>query len=247
MVALFSHSKRKEWFMNILVTGGTSGIGRCVVERLTKDGHNVAFVGRNTQRGKEVVDATGATFFAADLSDVSDCERIAREYFSEYGFCDVLINNAGLWTQGPLTSTPVKEIQDVFAINSVSPIVLTHQFLQYMEKAIDAGEQKGARILFVNSLAGLNAKADRSVYFATKWAITGFARSLALEVAPKNIAVTNVCPGYINTELFDHGGYPRDASDALDPQAVADAISYVIELPDGVHVTEFTIKPTLYI
>lgn len=233
--------------MNILVTGGTSGIGRCLVKRLTKDGHSVVFVGRNKERGQEVSQITGAPFIEADITVAAECERVTNEYYELFSTCDVLINNAGLWTEGPLTSAPVKEIEDVFAINSISPILLTQQFVRRIEKALDAGQQKGARILFINSLAGLNAKADRSVYFATKWAITGFARSLALELAPKNIGVTNVCPGYINTELFDHGGYPRDASDALDPQAVADAIAYVVDLPDGVHISEFTIKPTTYI
>lgn len=233
--------------MNVFVTGGTSGIGRCLVERLAKDGHAVVFVGRNQQRGQEVAQSAGATFIAADITVASECERVTKEYYELFSTCDVLINNAGLWTEGPLTSAPVKEIEDVFSINSVSPILLTQQFVRRMEKSIDGGHQTGARILFINSMAGLNAKADRSVYFATKWAITGFARSLALELSPKNIGVTNVCPGYINTELFDHAGYPRDASDALDPNWVADAISYVIALPEGVHISEFTIKPTTYI
>ncbi|HMS24339.1 MAG TPA: SDR family oxidoreductase [Acidimicrobiia bacterium] len=232
--------------MNILITGGTSGVGRCVVECLTKEGHAVAFVGRNEDRGREVAQSTGATFIAADITSATECERVTEVFFAHFDQCDVLINNAGLWTQGNLIDAPVKEIEDVLAINTLSPIILTKYFLEHIEKAVDSKAQGSARIIFVNSLAGLNAKAQRSVYFASKWAITGFARSLSIELGPKNIAVTNVCPGYINTELFEHGGYPRDASDAMDPHAVADAIAYILSLPSEVQIGEITIKPTKY-
>lgn len=250
MVDFFACAKRTSGEgkrMNIFITGGTSGIGRCAVETLTTQGHNVTFVGRNSERGAEVSSTTGATFVQADLTQSSECERVTEEYFSRVSHCDALVNNAGLWTQGNLIDADVSEIHDVFAINTLSPVILTRYFLTHLSSDVKSGKQTGARIVFVNSMAGLSTKAERSVYFATKWAITGFARSLALELAPENIAVTNLCPGYINTELFDHGGYPRDASEALDPVHVAEAISHVISLPDGVHISEMTIKPTQYI
>ena len=233
--------------MNVLITGGTSGIGKCLVERFTREEFNVTFVGRNKERGSEVAKNTGATFIEADISNVEGCQIVFDEFYKDYKNCDVLINNAGLWTQGPLVQAHLAEIQDVLAINTLAPIILTRLFLERIESEVDKKNQNSARIFFVNSMAGLNAKADRSVYFASKWAITGFARSLSMELSPKNIAVTNVCPGYINTELFDNGGYPRDSSDALDPNAVADSIFYAATLPDGVQVGEITIKPTKYI
>jgi short-subunit dehydrogenase len=231
--------------MNVLVTGGTSGIGKAIVELLSLSNHNVVFSGRDQQRGADVEQMSGASFVRADLSLVSDCERLVEEYFAMYDTCDVLINNAGLWSEGKLVDTSIDEIEKVFAINAVAPIVLTKLVV---EKMLAVKEPQAARrIIFVNSIAGLNSKAEREVYSSSKWAITGFARGLTAELAPEGIGVTNLCPGAVATELFNHGGYPRDTSDMMDPDAVAQAVEYIISLPSSVVINEMLIKPTSYI
>lgn len=232
--------------MNILVTGGTSGIGKSTVELLSLSGHNVVFVGRNQERGAEVEQISGATFIAADISKPQECERVTNEYFSIFDTCDVLINNAGLWTEGKLETIDVEEIEKVLIINTLSPIVLTRYMLPKMKKAIEDKQQTSARIIFINSQAGLIAKAQRATYNASKWAITGFARSLALEVAQDNIGITNFCPGYIATELFDHAGYPRDTTGAIEPTDIAETIKYILDMPQNISINEIGIKPTTY-
>lgn len=231
--------------MNILVTGGTSGIGKAIVELLTINNHAVVFTGRNEQRGSDIALATGAHFIQADLLHLQECSRIVEEFYSLHDTCDVLINNAGVWSEGKLVDTPVEEIEKVFAINSLAPIVLTKAVVEKMLTTKELGTTP--RVIFVNSIAGLNSKAEREVYSASKWAITGFARGLTQELAPEGIGVTNLCPGAVDTELFNHGGYPRDTSDMMNPASVAQAVDYVISQPASVVVNELLIKPTTYI
>ena len=231
--------------MKILITGGTSGIGKAIVKDLAND-HDVAFIGRNEDRGTALAEETGAHFLKADLTDAQECAFVVDKFYGLYGQCDVAILNAGLWTEGAIEEADADEINKVFEINTISPVVFTSEIVKRMKKSIESGEQKSARILFTNSQAGLAPKALRSVYNASKWAITGFARSLSLELSPDNIGVTNLCPGYVGTELFENAGYPRDTDGSMAPDNIASAVRFIVELPAEVTVNEFGIKPTLY-
>ncbi len=233
--------------MNIFITGGTSGIGKSIVELLSLSGHNVVFVGRDAKRGADVEQISGGTFIRADLSNMQECARAVDEYFQLYDTCDVLINNAGLWTEGKLEAADPKEIEKVIEINTLSPIIITQYMVSKIRSLQNSEKQENAKILFINSIAGLNAKAERSVYNASKWAITGFARSLNLELGKEKISVTNICPGYVQTELFDHAGYSREIHGAMEPSNVAEAVQYIINLPNDVNIGEISIKPTSYV
>ena len=102
------------------------------------------------------------------------------------------------------------------------------------------------RIINVISQAGLNAKAERSVYNASKWAITGFTKSMQQELKPAHIAVTGFYPGALNTGLFDKSGNSRDMSRALDPKQAAEMLAFLCNLPENVDVPEIGIQNLEY-
>lgn len=232
--------------MKIFITGGTSGIGKQTVELLVSSSHEVIFSGRDADRGNKIAIATGAKFIQGDLFTIDGCKKLADQYFQAQDYCDVLINNAGIWTEGTLEDTSDEEITNVFSVNSIAPIVLSKYFSSKMKVSIKAGNQDYARLVFVNSIAGLTSKAEREVYCATKWAITGFARGLSQELSPHKISVTNLCPGSIDTELFNHGGYPRDTSGMMDAAIVANSIKYIVDQPGNVQISELALHPTSY-
>jgi short-subunit dehydrogenase len=118
----------------------------------------------------------------------------------------------------------------------------------YMTKAVvPAMKQRGSgRIINVISQAGLGAKAERAVYNSSKWAMTGFTKSMQLELRPHGIAVTGFYPGALNTHLFDKTGNSRDMSRALEPEIAADAVVYVCGLADHVEVPEIGIGSLRY-
>ncbi len=233
--------------MKVLITGGTSGIGKKTVELLSSNGHEVIFSGRDEKRAKHLEQATGAQFILCDISTVEGCAHLTQQYFDLHESCDVLINNAGLWSEGTIDNTSVREIEKVFAINTIAPIILSKYFIAKMKDSIDSGIQDHSKLIFVNSIAGLTSKAQREVYSSSKWAITGFTRGLSDELSEHKISVTNLCPGAVDTELFEHGGYPRDTSSMMDPIAVANAIKYIVDQPRDVKIKELAIQPSNYI
>jgi len=233
--------------MKIFITGGTSGIGKQTVELLSTQSHQVIFSGRDQKRGDELAMSTNSEFIRGDISTCEGCEDLANRYFELHAHCDVLINNAGIWTEGTIGDTSVQEIEKVFSINSIAPIILSKLFIAKMDEHIQEGSQEYGRIIFVNSVAGLTSKAEREVYCASKWAITGFTKGLSQELSDHKISITNLCPGSVDTELFDNGGYPRDTSAMMDPKVVANAIGYIINQPADVQIQELVVHPTSYI
>lgn len=107
-------------------------------------------------------------------------------------------------------------------------------------------KQHGGRIINVVSQAGLMAKAERAPYNASKWAITGFTKSMQQELKPTKIAVTGFYPGAMNTRIFEKSGDSRDMSQALDPAVAADALACVCKLPANIDVPELGIQSLDY-
>jgi len=103
-------------------------------------------------------------------------------------------------------------------------------------------KRKTGTIVNIISQAGLYAKPNMSVYFASKWAITGFTKSIQVELAEHNIRVTGVYPGKLNTRLFQKAGIEKDMRNAIDPEEVAKAIQFILQYDDTIVVPEFGIK-----
>lgn len=142
------------------------------------------------------------------------------------GPVDCVINNAGLWIEGPLDELDPARIHEVLEVNTLGTINLTKAVLPGMK------QQKAGRIININSQAGLYTKAERGVYNASKWAITGFTKSLQEELAPFGIGVTGMYPGKLNTDLFKKAGNEKNMADALDPTEVAKTIEFILGLDD---------------
>jgi 3-oxoacyl-[acyl-carrier protein] reductase len=187
---------------NVLVTGGSRGIGLAISRRLAAAGYNVIAVAR-----RESDELTGAIrdaiaqgagvlhFRAFDLSDIDAIPSFVKGVRDEFGALYGLVNNAGIGTEGLLATMHNTEIEALLRLNVLSPVILTKYVVRQM-MADGAG-----RIVNMSSIIATTGYNGLSVYGATKAAATGFTRSLAREVGKLGITVNAIAPGFVDTEL----------------------------------------------
>lgn len=161
----------------VLVTGGSRGIGKKAAEKFESEGYIVYTPGRNEM----------------DLSDDESVECYIKSH-SQQGF-DVIVNNAGINEINKITDVTDNEIQQMININLVAPIKIIRGFTETMKK------NKYGRIVNIGSIWAIVSKPGRSIYSVTKNGIHGLTNALAVELAPHNILVNTVCPGFTLTEL----------------------------------------------
>jgi NADP-dependent 3-hydroxy acid dehydrogenase YdfG len=225
---------------HVLITGGSAGLGKVTAKKLLEAGYKVTILSHNETNTKAAADELGCDYVVADVADNQAVETAITAVEAKRPV-DVLINNAGIWVQGLLEENDPAKIHRVIEVNTLGPIYGTRAIVPAMKK-------RGAgKIIIINSQGGLYAKAERGVYAASKWALTGFAKAMKAELKPHNISVISMHPGAIkDTNIFKDSGRIRDMSQALEPEIVAAAIIYVCGLPDGVNVPELGIETLTY-
>ena len=187
---------------NVLVTGGSRGIGLAIARRIAGAGYNViALARRESDELREAIRAVaergrgGLHFKAFDLSDTDAIPALVRELRDEFVAIYGLVNNAGIGTEGLLATMHNSDIEALIRLNVLSPIILTKHLVRHM-MADGAG-----RIINISSIIASTGYNGLSVYGATKAAATGFTRSLAREVGKLGITVNAIAPGFVDTEL----------------------------------------------
>jgi len=185
--------------MNIFITGGSKGIGRAIVEKLSPINNNIIFTcNHSVETAKDLAKLfPNSSFYTCDLRDFEQCSIISQEVISKFGRIDVLINNAG-YDNDALFSKMDKQIwDDVLNVNLNSIFNFTKLFLPLMI------ENGWGRIVNVTSIAGFTGAFGKSNYAAAKAGIVGFTKSLAMELGSKGITVNAVAPGAIETDMLN--------------------------------------------
>jgi 3-oxoacyl-[acyl-carrier protein] reductase len=187
---------------NVIVTGGSRGLGLGIAEALAADGFQVIAIARKPTEGfnavSERVAAAGRgalKFYAADLADIEAIPALVKSVRREFGAIYGLVNNAGLGTGGLLSAMSDQAMAQLVTLNIHSPIALT----KYVSRSMMT--QKGGRIVNISSIVASDGFKALSVYSATKAALIGFTRSLARELGPLDITVNAVAPGFIETDM----------------------------------------------
>src|SRR5580698_4730982 len=192
---------------NVLVTGGSRGIGLAISRRIAKAGYKVIAVARReSDELKNAIGeiarggAGGLHFRAFDLSEIDAIPGFVKALRDQFGPLYGLVNNAGIGTEGLLANMHNTEIEALVRLNITSPIVLSKYVVRHM-MADGAG-----RIINMSSIIATTGYNGLSVYGASKAAATGFTRSLAREVGKLGITVNAIAPGFIDTELTGNLG-----------------------------------------
>jgi acetoacetyl-CoA reductase len=179
-----------------MVTGGTRGIGRAIVERLKNDGFKVAagYAG-NEAAAKDCCDELGVMIVKGNVGDFGDCKRAVTEVEAELGPIDVLVNNAGITRDAMLHKMTPEQWNEVIFVNLASIFNMSRQVIEGMR------ERGYGRIINVSSINGQKGQMGQTNYSAAKAGVIGFGKALAQETANKGITVNTVAPGYTDTEM----------------------------------------------
>ena len=219
----------------IVITGGSDGLGKTLTETFAKE-NNVIILATNEEKMNLVAKENNCSYKVCDVSNYEKVEKAISEIIEEYNKIDVLINNAGLWIQEELDTNDSDRIKSVIEVNLLGTINVSKAVLPSMK------ENKDGLIININSQAGINHKAERVVYNASKWGVTGFSKSLQDEVAKYGIRVTDVMPGMMKTEMFSRMNIEKNMANGLDTKEVARLIKFIIDTPSDVMIPEVGIK-----
>lgn len=187
---------------NVVVTGGSRGLGLGIAGLLARSGYCAIAIARNTTPQfltlQQEVDAAASGslhFVSFDLANTDAIPGLVTKLREQFGAIYGLINNAGISTDGPLGLTPDANIEQVIRLNTLAPILLT----KYVVRSMMA--DRGGRIVNISSIIASTGYSGLSVYAATKASLVGFTRSLAREVGRVGINVNAVAPGFIDTDM----------------------------------------------
>ena len=181
-----------------LVTGGSRGIGRAIVEELVQTHHVVATYNTNREAAQSVAERTGATALACDLGDLSSCHRLAARLRETFPEIDLLVNNAGMAPRERrdiLDATP-ESFDEMIAANLKGPYFLTQSIARRMV------EQASGRIVFISSISSFTASTNRGDYCMSKAALSMAVKLFAARLARHNIPVFEIQPGIIRTDMI---------------------------------------------
>lgn len=186
-----------------LITGATRGIGKQIAITLAKQGYNIALNYRKEneelENTKKEIEEIGVQILAVkgDVANFEDCENFVKQVIERFGQIDVLVNNAGITKDMLLMRMKKEDFEQVIDTNLVGTFNVTKNVVPYMMKA------RSGRIINISSVVGISGNAGQTNYSASKAGIIGFTKSLAKEIASRNILVNSVAPGFIETNMTD--------------------------------------------
>ncbi len=211
-------------FKTVLITGTSSGIGLAAEEILEKAGYKTFGCARRKLNKKN--------YLSVDISTYKGCEKLFKSAKKYLGKIDILINNAGHYVYSPVEKMHSQDIEYMTNLNFLAPYWLCALAIEDMKK------NKWGRIINIGSIAGNVGEANAALYSATKSALSGLTKSLALEVAQDNITVNLINPGWVETPLAQNAakdGISKEENLDIIPQKrfiepceIADLIKYLI-------------------
>ena len=206
-------------------------MGKAIAKNLVRN-NSVIILARDESKLKAAAEELGCRYVVGDVRDYAAMQKMC----AELGAIDCLINNAGVWLQGPLDETDDVRIQETIDTNVNGTISLTKAVMPLMKL------QKRGLIINVISQGGLNAREGWPIYTASKWAITGFTKAMQQELESFGIGVTGLYPATLNTEMFAKSGVSKDVSRALKPDDVAKTVEFIVNMDGTLLLPEIGVK-----
>lgn len=184
-----------------IVTGAGRGIGRAIALRLASEGASVACVSRTEENAGKIAHeinearVNAAKAYAVDVADHEAVQKTGAQILADFGRVDILVNNAGVTRDGLVMRMPAEDWDAVINTNLRGTFSFTHAVVRAMTK------QRNGRIVNISSVIGLMGNAGQTNYGASKAGLIGFTKSLARELASRNITVNAVAPGFVLTDM----------------------------------------------
>ena len=226
--------------MTALVTGGSRGIGFAVAKRLIADGAKVALVSTNMEGAMAAASQLGdnAKGYACDVSKYDDVQALVTAVLADFGKIDILVNNAGITRDDLLMRMTEEKWDRVLEVNLKGAFNTCKAVMRPMMKA------RFGRIINISSIVGISGNPGQTNYAAAKAGLIGFTKSLAREIASRNITVNAVAPGFVETDMS--GALPEETRNAFiqqvplaragKPEDIAGAVAFLAG-PDASYIT----------
>ena len=183
----------------VLITGASGGIGMSIVKKMKQCGAKLIISGTRQNVLNDLASELGndVKTIKTDLNNKDDVLNLAKEAEASFGHIDILINNAGITADNLFLRMKDDEWDQVINVNLSAPMRLTRQVIKGMLK------RRYGRVIFISSVVGYSGNAGQSNYAASKSALVGFTKSIALEVASRGITCNLIAPGFISTPMTD--------------------------------------------
>lgn len=227
-----------------LITGATSGIGRATALAFAQAGINLALVSRSEAKLEAVADearkaGVKVQIYPLDLAVVDQVKDRISAIASDFAPIDILVNNAGMGYTGTLMDTPLSDWQQVLDLNLTSVLQCVQGVLPGMR------DRRQGTIVNVVSIAGQQVFPGWGVYCASKFGLMALSKALAAEERANGIRVSAICPGSVNTPLWDTETVQADfdRSAMLTPEIVAETILHTVLLPQQAVIEELILMP----
>lgn len=181
-----------------IITGGSRGIGKACVRYFVKANSKVAFTYKNSKSKAELLEREFPQLvkaYCVDMESEQEIFEMVDNVVKDFGEIDILVHNAGIWNDGTLEGLSLDKWNEMINVNLTSTYLFAKACLPYMKK------NNFGRMIFVSSTAGQRGEAYHSHYAASKGGIISFTKSLAVELAPYNITVNSVAPGWVDTDM----------------------------------------------
>ncbi|MDO5366837.1 SDR family oxidoreductase [Kocuria sp.] len=240
-----------------IVTGASSGIGRATALQLAEHGAAVSLVARRQDRLDDLASAiahAGGMAYAipTDITDRTQAEHAVAQTVERFGRLDILVNNAGYMILGTVVDADVDQWDRMIAINQQGLLYMTKAALPHLQKAAGEDLRQVADIVNISSIAGRTSYPTMAAYNMTKFGVNGFTEALRQELTASYVRVGVLEPGKVDTELDSHnsddiladieknfGGFKM-----LNPEDIADGITYMVTRPGHTTIGELWIMPT---
>jgi len=222
----------------VLITGGSDGLGKTLAQKLHNLGASIIILARNEQKLAATASEIGCDYIVCDITNLQNCQNAA----AKIGNIDILINNAGIWTDDDVEQTNPELARHALETNLLGAIFVTNQFLPRMQ------EKNSGTIFFTNSVSGRFPIVDPQArsYSASKWGLRGYAESLKEYLKDTKIKVIQIHPCGFDTNFFEKSGWEKQASHnqpwMTSMENIADAAVYALTAPDDINVSSVVIE-----
>lgn len=224
----------------VVITGASQGLGEVLAKKVAAEGATAVLIARSTQKlrhiEQEIIkDGGNAKAFTCDIRNLDQVRKTIALILKTYKTIDILINNAGVWTDNKIEARLPEKRKEAFDINALGNIQITYEVLPVMR------EKNSGQILNVISTSGIEDTTARDnthwqTYGATKWAMTGFTNALRDSLLDSNIKIIGFFPGGFESNLYENGGRTDSHKQAwmMKTEDIADIIVFSITRPDDV-------------
>ncbi len=227
---------------NVVVTGGASGLGKAIVDRLSRSGQQVFSLDIKNKMSEDnkPIEKNNIIEYHLDVTNSNDIKSVFQNIEDNYGPIEILINCAGIYALVDFWEQDIDEISRIIDVNLKGTLFCIRNVLPFMLK------RKSGRIINISSVAGIRGIPKATSYCASKYGIVGLSEALAQELLPNGILLNTICPGAMDTPLWREGKvkYPGDIDKIMAPEDVAELVHFIINQKKNILYKNVILFPT---